>query len=131
MLKSVTRFFTENENLSKVTSFKDNHPFDKRLQESTRIMEKYPNRIPVIVQRANMHVKEIDKKKYLVPRDLTMGQFLHIIRKRIKLESHKAIYLFVNGTVAPSSKLIDEIYNEHHDKDQFLYINYCMESTFG
>ena len=133
MLKIVTRVFndTVKENFTKITSFKDNHSFDKRIKESTKIIEKYPDRIPVIVERANTHVKEIDRKKYLVPKDLTMGQFLHIIRQRIKLKSHESIYLFVNGTMAPTSMLINEIYNKHQNKDKFLYINYCSESTFG
>jgi GABA(A) receptor-associated protein len=127
MLKNITRVFNEN----KVTSFKDKHSFEKRIQESTKIIDKYPDRIPIIVQRANTDVKEIDKEKYLVPKDLTMGQFLHVIRQRIKLDPHQSIYLFVNASMVPSSMLISEIYENNKDKDNFLYVTYCMESAFG
>lgn len=37
--------------------------------------------------------------RYLVPSDLTVGQFVYVIRKRIKLEPEKAIFIFVNNTL--------------------------------
>ena len=46
-MKSVERFFNDNLK-SKPLSFRDKFPFKKRLDESTRIMEKYPDRIPII-----------------------------------------------------------------------------------
>ena len=59
------------------SSFKIEHTLEKRKNESSRIRDKYPDRIPVIVERANKSdMPEIDKKKYLVPGDLTVGQFV-------------------------------------------------------
>ncbi len=44
--------------------------------EAKRIVSKYPERIPVIVEKAERgDIADIDKKKYLVPADLTVGQF--------------------------------------------------------
>ena len=40
--------------------FKKKFTFEKRLDESSRIIEKYPERIPVIVERAKTHAKDID-----------------------------------------------------------------------
>lgn len=47
--------------------------------------------------------QDIDKKKYLVPSDLTCGQFVYVIRKRLKLPAEKAIFLFVNGVIPPTA----------------------------
>ncbi|CAH1446360.1 unnamed protein product [Lactuca virosa] len=64
-------------------SFKLEHPLEKRKSESSRIREKYPDRVPdkeVIVEKAEKSdIPDIDKKKYLVPADLTMGQFLYVV----------------------------------------------------
>ena len=46
----------------------------------------------------------IDKKKYLVPGDLTVGQFVYVIRKRIKLEHEKTLFIFING-ILPATGL--------------------------
>lgn len=47
------------------SSFKTEHPLERRQAEAARIREKYPDRIPVIVERAEKtDVPEIDKKKY-------------------------------------------------------------------
>jgi GABA(A) receptor-associated protein len=34
-----------------------------------------------------------------VPADLTVGQFIYVIRKRVKLDPDKAIFIFVNDTI--------------------------------
>ncbi|CAI0460470.1 unnamed protein product [Linum tenue] len=46
------------------SSFKLEHPLERRQAEAARIREKYPDRIPVIVERAEKSdVPDIDKKK--------------------------------------------------------------------
>ena len=40
--------------------------------------------------------------RYLVPADLTVGQFVYVIRKRIKLSSEKAIFIFIKNTLPPT-----------------------------
>jgi len=89
-------------------------------------------------------IPAIDKKKYLVPSDLTVGQFCYVIRKRIKLAPEKAIFIFVNEVLPPTAALMSSIYEEHKDEDGFLYIthvssnpplltpcSYAGENTFG
>jgi GABA(A) receptor-associated protein len=119
--------------MATLTSFKKDFPYEKRRCEATRIRKKYPDRIPVIVERAqNANIANIDRKKYLVPVTITMGEFMYVIRKRIKLGPDMAIFLFVNGkTLPPTGDLMSQIYKEHRDKDGFLYVIYSGESTFG
>jgi GABA(A) receptor-associated protein len=58
----------------------------------------------VIVEKAEKSdILDIDKKKYLVLADLTIGQFVYVIRKRIKLSSEKAIFIFVKNVLPPTS----------------------------
>jgi len=117
---------------TKKVSFKDEHPLEKRKAESERIRQKYPDRIPVIVEKIEKsNIPDIDKKKYLVPADLTMGQFVYVIRKRIKLAADQAIFIFVNNTLPPASALMSQIYKEYAGEDGFLTIFYSGESTFG
>ena len=42
-------------------------------------------------------------KKYLVPVDLTIGQFIYVIRNRIEVTPEQALFLFVNDTLPPTS----------------------------
>lgn len=115
-----------------MTSFKEKFPLKKRIDEANHIIKKYPDRVPVIVEKAGKtDIPDIDKKKYLVPSDLTVGQFVYVIRKRIKLTPEQAIFLFVNNTLPATASLMSQIYKEHKDKDGFLYISYSGESTFG
>ena len=115
--------------------FKSEISFEKRLEESIRVRTKYPDRIPIICEKIegiiNSEIPTIDKKKYLVPIDLTMSQFLFVIRNRIKLAPEKAIFLFASGTIPASSTTVSQIYESKKDKDGFLYIEYSGENTFG
>jgi len=114
------------------SEFKSQHSLEKRKTEAQRIRQKYPDRIPVIAEKADgSDIPDIDKKKYLVPADLSVGQFVYVIRKRIKLKPEKAIFIFVNNTLPPTASLMSQIYKEHKDDDGFLYVTYSGESTFG
>lgn len=105
---------------------------EKRKSESTRILQRFSDRLPVICEKVeNSDIQEIDKRKYLVPGDLTVGQFVYVVRKRIKLPSEKAIFMFVNDIVPPTAALMSSVYEEHKDEDGFLYVLYSGENTFG
>ncbi len=42
-----------------------------------------------------------------------MGQFVYVIRKRIKLAPEKAIFIFVDEVLPPTAALMSAIYEEH------------------
>ncbi len=114
--------------------FKIKNSLQERWTESLRVIAKYPDRIPVICERSNKATKDcpiIDKNKYLVPRDLTVGQFIFVIRNRLKLPAEKAIFLFIGGMIPSTSSFINNLYETHRDEDGFLYITYSFENTFG
>lgn len=114
--------------------FTSQHTFAARLKESRRIMSEYPDRLPVICERSENNssdIPKIDKIKYLAPLDLTISQFLHVIRNKIKLSAEKAIFLFVDGTIPPGSAFISQIYSQHKNSDGFLYFTYSGENVFG
>lgn len=113
-------------------SFKEKHTIEKRKKESEKIRKKYPERIPIICEKnEKSKIQDIDKKKYLVPQDLTVGQFVYVIRKKIKLKPQKAIFIFVNNTLPSPNLLMSQIYKDHKDEDGFLYLTYSSENTFG
>lgn len=124
-------FSTFSENIPSKKTFKESKSFEERHAEAERMLLRFPERVPIIVERGNCSITDIDKKKFLVPKDLSIGQFMHVIRKRIKLDSSTAIYLFVNNTLPKSSDLIITEYENKKDKDGFLYVTYSGESTFG
>ena len=113
--------------------YKKNNSLEKRCKESENILKKYPNRIPVIVERSEKckEINDIDKNKFLVPNDLTMNQFIYVVRKRLKLSSEKALFVFINDKLMPNSRTLYEIYQEEKAEDEFLYMKYASENTFG
>ncbi|XP_059693808.1 gamma-aminobutyric acid receptor-associated protein isoform X1 [Haemorhous mexicanus] len=75
--------------------YKEEHPFEKRRCEGEKIRKKYPDRVPVIVEKApKARIGDLDKKKYLVPSDLTVGQFYFLILKQIHLRAEDSLGIF-------------------------------------
>jgi GABA(A) receptor-associated protein len=118
----------------KFSSFKNEFKFQDRLTESKRVLAKYPDRVPIICERSLTAAHDcplIDKRKYLVPITYTVGEFLFIIRKRLKLTPEKAIFLFVNDKIPATCSLIGNVYHRYKDADGYLYMSYSQENTFG
>ncbi|EYU46870.1 hypothetical protein ABFS82_04G002300 [Erythranthe guttata] len=120
MVKAKTQLFTEQ------------YSFDERLQESKDIIAKYPDRVPVVAERyTKSDLPEMEKKKFLVPRDMSVGQFIHILNGRLHLAPGKALFVFVKNTLPQTSSLIENVYDSFKDDDGFLYMCYSSEKTFG
>nr|CAD7424564.1 unnamed protein product [Timema monikensis] len=101
--------------------YKEEHAFEKRKAEGEKIRRKYPERVPVIVEKApKARIGDLDKKKYLVPSDLTVGQFYFLIRKRIHLRPEDALFFFVNNVIPPTSATMGSLYqmSGKHAKSQ-------------
>ncbi|OII74939.1 uncharacterized protein cubi_03070 [Cryptosporidium ubiquitum] len=128
-----------------MSSLKEKVQFDKRAAEALSIRAKYPNRIPVICERSSRSdLPEIEKKKFLVPMNMLVGEFKYIIHKHITQSSNtqnsgikipvpyeKTIYLFVNNTIPKAGSLMQEVYEQYVSDDGFLYVEYSSENAFG
>ncbi len=106
---------------------------EDRCNESLRVLKKYPDRIPCIVERGSKRAPSIIKRKYLVPRDIPFSQFQMVVRQQIDIKADKAIFMFVNGSTLPKgTSSVGEIYDEHKNpEDSLLMVTYDLESTFG
>jgi len=113
--------------------FKDQFSFEYRFFETKRILAKYPGRVPIVCEKSSYKndLPNLDKSKYLVPSDFTLGQFMYIIRERMKLNPGEALFFIISNNIHSSSTIIGHIYELFKEPDGFLYIQYCKENTFG
>jgi GABA(A) receptor-associated protein len=115
-----------------MSDFKTKFSFEQRKSEAIRIKNLYKDRIPIVIeQNKKNNMPEIDKHKFLVPVDITVGQFMQILRKRIDIKPDAGIYIFIANTIPSMTTLMGELYKEYKDKDEFLYMSINTESTFG
>jgi GABA(A) receptor-associated protein len=121
-------------------AFKDEYPFEERLAEAKKILEKYPGRVPVIVETfkqngffyGSKELPQLDKRKYLVP-DITVGQFLYILRKKLSIAEHEGVFLFFGDkqTLVSNSESMLKVYEDHRSDDFYVYVAVAAESVFG
>ena len=95
------------------------------------LKKKYPNKIPIIVNKAdNCDFLNLTKNKFLVFDTMNLGEFQLIIRKNLNLDPSKSLILFINKCLFPNSELLSTIQDKHFTND-FLKIIYTSENTFG
>uniref|UniRef100_H2YT99 Microtubule-associated proteins 1A/1B light chain 3C n=1 Tax=Ciona savignyi TaxID=51511 RepID=H2YT99_CIOSA len=114
--------------------FRETKSLATRREEVMAIREKFPTKIPIIVERykKERYLPFLDKTKYLVPQEMTMSQFATIIRNRMSVGSSQAVYLTVDKRHMPGMALtMAEIYNDNLDEDGFLYMTYASQEMFG
>ena len=106
----------------------------KRFEETQSIRKKYPDRIPIIIEKNPncKFLKDLDKVKFLVRGDLTLDHLIFIIQKKLKsleikmVDQEESIYLFVDGILSIDKRTnMSEIYEKFKDKqDGLLYFSY-------
>ena len=92
--------------------------------------------------KKDSNLPDLDNKKYLVPKDLTIGQFFFIIRKRINLKPEEGLYFFINNQMPLLSATMGSIYQVSHFHFQkiepfyfchglmFLLLHFCSNYFF-
>ena len=113
--------------------FRHSYSAHDRREEATRILSKYPDRIPIIVERCpRCTLPILRKRKYLCPATMTIAEFMYVLRKQVTLHASEAMFLLTDqGTMATTASVLSDIYAKHADTDKFLYLQYSSESTFG
>lgn len=113
--------------------YRKNVPFDERKLKASIILKQHPDRIPVVVECSEQlqAVHPLKKNKFIVPFELTVAQFMFVIRKHMKLDPEYAIFMFINNKLHPATSLVGSIYAQEKDEDGFMYMDVFQESTFG
>ena len=105
-----------------------------RKQMSEKLMKLYPDKIPIICEKdPRSKLKDIEKTKYLMPKDLTVSQFHLIIRNKIELNQEESLFLLVDGKISlVGESRLGDIYERYADKeDGFLYIVFVGNEYMG
>ena len=95
------------------------------------MMTRYPDRIPILIEPRTKCTPPIDRHKYMTPRDLSFGQLIYVVRKRLRIGREQGLYLFIGNTLVPSASPVLQLYDKYRDDDGFLYVVYSLENTFG
>ena len=108
----------------------------KRLQlcKMTDVLKRFPSRAPIVLQRHDSCRPEIqlDKNRFVVPKDIQFMQFVAILRKRMQLTSAESLFFYTSTQrLVPQSQHIGELYENAKSSDGILYITYTTENTFG
>ena len=96
-----------------------------------KILAEYPDRVPVLVRP-----EKSDKTyRFLVDENITIMNFLVLLRSKIKMDSSQGIYIFIQtggeAILPPTSSTMGTIYHEYKNSNLVLNLVYAKENVFG
>jgi GABA(A) receptor-associated protein len=119
-----------NSNATMTSQFKSQYTLEERQKQSSNILNKYKDSVPVYIDFTNLS-KPIEKSKFVIPNGFTMGQLLTAIRMKMNLNPACALFIFINNRLIPVTNIVSAVYETNKDEDGFLYVCCSEENTFG
>ena len=104
------------------------------------LLKKYPGRIPIIITSKTIKFKDSNNKNnsnFIIPSNITMAEFIIMIRKRVELYKEESIFVFVidkktkKDILAPASITMDSLYSQYKDDNLILNLYFEKEAVFG
>jgi GABA(A) receptor-associated protein len=112
-------------------------PRRKLCEEAKRMRARYPDRVPVLCERAHASdLPDIARKKFAVPGSMRCSEFKYIVYKQVAHSAgvglaEQTIYVFIGGISPKTSATMADLYEQHGSDDGFLYVQYAAENTLG
>jgi GABA(A) receptor-associated protein len=100
------------------------------MDEIQKLLIKHPDRIPVIIKcRGNRIDDELKKRKYLVPRTLTISEFMLKLHPCLPARKNRALFLFSekNNVLLCGSQSIGAL----ETTNGAVVLVLCEENAFG
>ena len=114
--------------------FKNNNTLERRINQYNKLKKEYPTKIPIILEKSNnCRLNQIVQSKYILSNDLTMAEFINIIKNKLEIEPDRALFFLAKGKFTISGdEILGDIYDRYKDNDDgFLYITYSEEVVYG
>ena len=112
-----------------MSDFKNKYTLDNRKSISSKIRDKHPDHIPMILIGKDI---VINHERMSSPKVFTMDKFIQMIRKNNHLNPAQAIYFFFNNIPTSHPQLtMAELDSRYKDEDGFLYCVITKENVFG
>jgi len=123
--------------------FAQKHSFVQRRKQSTAVLKKYGDRVPIVIQPQPgcLNAPWLDGSKFLVPKTQTIASLLCHIREKMALKSEIGLFFLVGTSANSATKeqyaliggcdMVGLLYTQYAKDDGFCYVYYSEESTFG
>ena len=105
---------------------------EERKSISDHLLNNYPNMVPIHISRKFNYEKKIKKNKFLTPRNMTLNNFILIIRQKIIIDQYKSLCICHKDKLLNINDTLGFLFDNYKNKtDNILYLFYITETSFG
>ena len=102
---------------------------EQRIQEYRKIREKYPDRIPVVIDpQGDLFLR---RRKFLVEHNMLFANLIYVIRQKLNVKPNESLFFLYEGCIPCHTHTIGQIFNERVSCDGFVVLTVAKENTFG
>ena len=130
LYKTISNKYKKYKEVNNVCAYKERYSLEERTNKSKELLQKYPDRIPIICY-SSPELPELKRSKFLVNEEMNYTNLLFSVRKNIDLNEGQALYIFIGDKLLSTNLMIKDAYERYKDDDGFLYAYVCSENTFG
>lgn len=99
---------------------------------TTILPQKFHDRVPTVLNDTTGDILNSEKGRFLLNKDVTLGQFMSMLRKKNKIAPHEAIFVYCNNVLPKSNTSMIDLWVDYQDvEDNILYLTCSKENTFG
>lgn len=96
------------------------------------VRRRHPNCVLLrMKRRENCTLRPLRRSHFVVPRTLTVGDLMILIRRRLALSPDRALFLLIAGRMVACSQLIAHLDTEENREDGVLTAYFTDENAFG
>ena len=110
-----------------------NLPLDERLVEVQKLLDKHPDRVPVVFRCSKecSFAKKIKNPRMVLPRTQRIVDVAKGMRKQFNLTAEVSMCFSNNDAILASSMTMAEAYEKYKSEDLVLYLKIHELSPFG
>ncbi|XP_067946168.1 ubiquitin-like protein ATG12 [Watersipora subatra] len=106
-------------------------PTSADVEQSPLVCRPLPSDKIIVLLRPAGSTPTLSKAKWSVPRDKTIGSIILFVKKILKMDSSKSLFVYVKQTFAPSADVEVGKLLDCFGSDGQLVLHYCLTEAWG
>ena len=102
-------------------------------KRAAKMAARYPERVVIVLHKANEQASTpiLTKRKFVCPLDLTIAQFMAVVRRHTHLQSAESLFLLSKGKLTCMSEPLAIVRDRDADSEGIVHFVCTTENTFG
>jgi len=116
--------------------YKKQYPLLDRKRVSETILDRYENRVPIILEAGDRRLVQagtVNYQRQIMMRDTRIQDLIVSLKQKLgdQFRPTDSLFIYADNRILNGFTTIGKAYDQYRDEDGFLYLTYTTQETFG